>query len=87
MWAAHFAVVEGDAGFSEPQYKSNRANFLGRGREIDTGVCVHSDGNPLSNTVGLFWIPYLSRCASRVGVPPGKSARVAFWTLVAPSRR
>ena len=43
------------------------------------------DGRPLSNTVGTVLDPIFSlRC--RVRLPPGATARVAFWTLIAPSR-
>ena len=44
------------------------------------------DGRPLSNTAGAVLDPIFSlRC--RVRVPPGETVRVAFWTLIAPTRR
>ena len=43
------------------------------------------DGRPLSNTVGAVLDPIFS-LRRRVRLPPGATARVAFWTLVAPSR-
>ena len=83
VWAAHFAVVEGEAA-SEPQYESNRANFLGRDHEVDSAVAF-TDGRPLSNTAGTVLDPVFSlrHC---VLVPPGETSRIAFWTLVASSR-
>jgi len=83
VWAAHLAVVEGES-VGDQQYETDRARFLGRGHEIHRPVAV-MDGRPLSNTVGATLDPIFSlRC--RVRIPPGATARVAFWTLIAPSR-
>jgi cyclic beta-1,2-glucan synthetase len=83
VWAAHLAVVEGES-VGDQQYETDRARFLGRGHEIRKPIAV-SDGRPLSNTVGATLDPIFSlRC--RVRIPPGATARVAFWTLIAPSR-
>ncbi len=83
IWAAHFAVVEGDA-IADPQYESERARFLGRNRSIATASAVH-EGQALSNTAGTVLDPIFSLRHS-VRVLPGKVARVAFWTIVAGSR-
>ncbi|HVO22516.1 MAG TPA: glucoamylase family protein [Candidatus Margulisiibacteriota bacterium] len=83
LWAAHLAVVEGES-VGARQFESDRARFLGRGRGIRTPLSV-IDGRPLSNTVGTVLDPIFSlRCGVRV--PPGATVRVAFWTLIAPSR-
>ncbi len=82
-WAAHFAVVEGDI-TAEPQYESDRARFLGRGRHAGSAAAVLDD-QPLSNTAGTVLDPVFS-LRQRVLVPPGGLARIAFWTVVAPSR-
>src|SRR4030095_4485036 len=75
--------VEGES-VGGRQYETDRARFLGRGRGTRTPVSV-IDGRPLSNTVGTVLDPIFSlRC--RVLLPPGATARVAFWTLIAPSR-
>ena len=58
--------------------------FSGAGATIRTPIAV-IDGRPLSNTVGAVLDPIFS-LRRRVRVPPGATARVAFWTLVAPSR-
>ena len=82
-WAAHLAVVEGDTG-GELQFETDRARFLGRGRGIRTPMGV-IDGLPLSGTAGAVLDPIFSlRCHMRV--PPRTTARIAFWTLIAPSR-
>ncbi len=83
IWAAHFAVVEGES-FSEPQYETDRARFVGRGHDINTAAAI-GNGVPLSNTVGTVLDPMFS-LRHRVKISPGKVARVAFWTIVASSR-
>ncbi len=83
VWAAHFAVVEGDIA-ADPQYESDRARFVGRGRSISTAAAI-IDAQPLSNTVGVVLDPIFS-LRYRVTVPPGKTARIAFWTVIASSR-
>jgi hypothetical protein len=83
VWTAHLAVVEGEA-VGDVQFETDRARFLGRGREIRTPMSV-IDGGPLTNTVGAVLDPIFS-LRRRVRVSPGATARVAFWTLIAPSR-
>ena len=81
VWAAHLAVVEGESA-GDVQFETDRARFLGRGRAIRTPISV-IDGRPLSNTVGTVLDPIFS-LRRRVRIPPGATARIAFWTLVAP---
>lgn len=83
IWAAHFAVVEGEI-IGEAQYETDRARFVGRNRTIADPISI-GDGRDLSNTVGTVLDPVFS-LRQRVRVLPGKSARVAFWTMVASSR-
>jgi cyclic beta-1,2-glucan synthetase len=84
IWAAHLAVIEGESP-DEVQWETDRARFLGRGRQIRSPICMMDD-RPLSRTVGTVLDPIFSlRC--RVRIPPGTTVRVAFWTMVAPSRR
>ena len=84
IWAAHLAVIEGES-VGDVQYETDRARFLGRGRQIRSPISV-MDGRPLSNTVGTVLDPIFSlHC--RVRILPGTTVRVAFWTMVAPSRR
>ncbi len=83
VWAAHFAVVEGESA-ADPQYETDRARFLGRGRTIGNATAF-ADDRPLSNTVGTVLDPIFSLRHS-LTIPPGKVARVSFWTLVASSR-
>ena len=83
VWAAHFAVVEGIA-TGPAQYESDRARFLGRGRTAATAQAM-ADGAALSGTAGTVLDPVFS-VRHRVRITPGRMARLAFWTLVAPTR-
>ena len=83
IWAAHFAVVEGEIA-ADPQYETDRARFVGRGRTVGTAAAIVVD-RPLSNTVGTVLDPIFS-LRHRVTIQPGKVARIAFWTVVASSR-
>ena len=83
VWAAHLAVVDG-AVTADPQYETDRARFIGRGRTVATAAAI-TDGRPLSGTVGTVLDPIFS-IRQRVTIPPGKAARVAYWTVVAPSQ-
>jgi cyclic beta-1,2-glucan synthetase len=82
-WAAHLAVAEGES-IGEVQFETDRARFLGRGRNLRDAVSV-IDGRPLSDTVGTVLDPIFS-VRRRLKIPAGATARVAFWTIVAPSR-
>ena len=84
VWAAHLAVVEGDA-VAGVQFETDRARFLGRGRVIRTPVSV-IDGQPLSNTAGAVLDPIFS-IRKRIRLAPGAAAHVTYWTLAASSRR
>jgi cyclic beta-1,2-glucan synthetase len=84
VWAAHVAVVEGDT-IGDLKFETDRARFLGRGRGIRTPMAV-IDGSPRTGTVGTVLDPIFSlRCSVRI--PPRTTARVAFWTLIAASRK
>ena len=83
LWLAHVVVVEGET-VGEVQWETDRARFLGRGRGIRAPL-AQVDGRPLSGTVGAVLDPVVS-LRRRVRLRPGRTARVAFSTLVAPSR-
>jgi cyclic beta-1,2-glucan synthetase len=83
LWAAHVSVLEGDA-VGDLQYETDRARFLGRGNELRNAVSI-VDARPLSNTTGTVLDPVLA-LRRRVRVAPGQTSRVAFWTIIAPSR-
>lgn len=83
VWAAHLAVVEGDV-VGGVEIETDRARFLGRGNEIGEAVAV-TDGRRLSGTVGTVLDPVFA-LRRRLHVPPGGTARIAYWTMVASSR-
>ena len=83
VWAAHLAVVEGET-VGEREIETDRARFLGRGRDARAPIAV-MDGRPLSNTVGTVLDPVFA-IRHRVRVQPGATVRIAFWTVVASSR-
>ena len=83
IWVAQHAVIEGTVS-GEPEIETDRARFLGRGREIRSPLAV-TDGRRLSNTVGTVLDPMFA-LRYRLEVPAGTTARIAFWTGVASSR-
>ncbi|MDE2018225.1 MAG: glycosyl transferase, partial [Hyphomicrobiales bacterium] len=83
VWAAHLAVVDGEAS-GAPEYETDRARFLGRGRTVREPIAI-MDGRPLSNSAGAVLDPIFA-IRRRVRVAPGATVRIAFWTLVAGTR-
>jgi cyclic beta-1,2-glucan synthetase len=83
IWAAHHAVLEGTV-LGEPEIETDRARFLGRGREIRSPLAV-VDGRRLSGTVGTVLDPVFA-LRYRIKVAAGTTSRIAFWTAVAASR-
>ena len=83
IWAVQHAVVEGEA-LRAPEYETDRARFLGRGREVGEAIAI-LDGRRLSNTVGTVLDPVFA-LRQRVRVPAGASVRIAVWTSVASTR-
>jgi cyclic beta-1,2-glucan synthetase len=80
VWAAHIAVVEGEE-IVPIQIESDRARFIGRGRDIAHAAALEQ---PLSGTTGTVLDPIFS-IRRRVRVPAGGTTRVTFWTMVADS--
>ena len=83
IWAAHLAIVDGEA-VGKPEVETDRARFLGRGHSIRSPIAV-TDGRPLSNTVGTVLDPIFA-LRRRVRIAPRTTVRIAFWTVVAESR-
>ncbi len=81
LWAAHVVAVEGRAAI---EYESDRARFLGRGRDVREPVAV-VDGRPLSNTVGPVLDPIFS-LRHRLRIAAGATVQVAFATMAAATR-
>jgi cyclic beta-1,2-glucan synthetase len=83
VWAAHHAVVEGET-MGQPELETDRARFLGRGRDIHSPIAL-MHGRRLSNTVGTVLDPVFA-LRYRVRIPAGVTVRIAFWTSIAASR-
>jgi cyclic beta-1,2-glucan synthetase len=84
IWAAHLAVLDGGA-VGKPEVETDRARFLGRGGSVRTAIAV-IDGRPLSNTVGTV-LDAVFALRRRVRIAPGAIVQIAFWTVVASSRK
>lgn len=83
FWAAHLAIVEGEQ-IGKPEFETDRARFLGRGRDVRAPVAV-LEGRPLTGQTGAVLDPIFA-LRRRVRVAAGSSARVSFWTFAAGSR-
>ncbi|WP_421937407.1 GH36-type glycosyl hydrolase domain-containing protein [Phenylobacterium sp.] len=83
VWAAHLAIVEGEQ-IGKPEFETDRARFLGRGRDVCAPVAV-LEGRPLTGQTGAVLDPIFA-LRRRVRVAAGASARVSFWTFAAGSR-
>jgi cyclic beta-1,2-glucan synthetase len=83
LWVAHVSSLEG-VGIGVVQFETDRARFLGRGRDLRNAVSI-MDARPLSNTAGTVLDPVLA-LRRRVRIAPGETVRVAFWTGVSASR-
>src|SRR5712692_1320714 len=83
VWLAHTVTAEGQR-VGDLQWETDRARFLGRGRGIRTPLSMLGN-QTLSNSVGSVLDPIVS-LRLRVRLRPGVTVRVAFSTMVAPSR-
>lgn len=83
VWLAHLVEAKGEK-VGKVQYESDRARFLGRGREVRTALSLVG-GRPLSNTTGTVLDPIVS-LRQRVAIPAAETVDLVFTTLVAPSR-
>src|SRR2546426_12152007 len=81
-WAVHVLSLEG-----RPQgpveWETDRARFLGRGRDTDRPVAL--DGRALSGTTGVVLDPIFS-LRQRIRLVPGASVRLTFATGIASDR-
>jgi cyclic beta-1,2-glucan synthetase len=82
IWAVHVLSLEG-----RPQgpieWETDRAQFLGRGRDTDNPAAL--DGRALSGTTGVPLDPIVS-LRQRIRLAPGASVRLSFATGIAADR-
>ncbi|MGE5090887.1 MAG: GH36-type glycosyl hydrolase domain-containing protein [Bacillota bacterium] len=83
LWCAHVVAAE-RGGPDAVSWETDRAAFIGRGRTTANPVAM-DDGAELSGATGPVLDPIFA-IRVRITVPAGKSARVAFTTLVQPER-
>jgi cyclic beta-1,2-glucan synthetase len=83
LWLFHRCTTEADA-VGGLQFETDRAKFLGRGREVRTAAAVF-DAEVLSGSTGTVLDPVLA-LRRRVRVAPGATARLVFWSGVAATR-
>jgi cyclic beta-1,2-glucan synthetase len=83
LWLAHVSTMEGST-VGGVQYETDRARFLGRGRQARQAGSIFDD-RPLSNTVGPVLDPIVS-LRRRIRLEPGTTERVAFATAAAEDR-
>jgi cyclic beta-1,2-glucan synthetase len=67
------------------QFETDRARFIGRGHGLRSSQSMNAN-RALSNTTGTVLDPVFS-LRHRVLIPPGTTVRVAYWTVIAPTRR
>ena len=83
VWASHHAVVEGVT-VGPAQHETDRAKFIGRGRELRTPLAM-LEGRTLSGTTGTV-LDAVFALRYRLRIPSGGTARIAYWTCVAHDR-
>ena len=83
VWCVH-VVATGPELVGEVSYETDRARFLGRGRNVRNPAVLDSVGE-LSRTTGAVLDPIFALRVT-IRVAAGESAFVAFTTLVAPTR-
>lgn len=79
IWVAHLA-----ANATEVEIETDRAQFVGRGQDVRRPSAIR-ETRPLSGTTGTVLDPAFS-IRVPISIRPGNIARIAFWTMAAPSR-
>jgi cyclic beta-1,2-glucan synthetase len=83
IWAGHSVVVEANSTGAQ-EFETDRARFIGRGRDIQSPLTIMS-GSPLTGATGAVLDPIFA-LRRRVRIMPGETARLHFWTFAARSR-
>src|SRR6185295_13515628 len=84
LWCVHVVDSGGEERVGPVSYETDRARFLGRGRSTRAPYAMEHDG-ALSGSTGAVLDPVFA-LRVRVRLEPGKTASVAFTTLVAEDR-
>ncbi len=83
VWAGHFVVVEGEPS-AALEYETDRAAFIGRDNDLCSAQALERGGR-LAGGIGTVLDPVFA-LRQRVRIPAGGTARLAFWTVAAPTR-
>ena len=83
VWVGHFLVVEGELS-AALEHETDRAAFIGRDNDLPSAQAMASGGR-LAGGVGTILDPVFA-LRQRVRIAPGGTARLAFWTVAAPTR-
>ena len=83
VWVAHVLFVDGET-VGELEYETDRARFIGRGRDVRNPVSI-SDGRKLSGTTGSVLDPAIS-LRRTVRIEAGNTAHLVFTTIAAETR-
>ena len=83
IWAAHLAVVAGET-TGPIAIQTDRSRFVGRNGNLRSPGAV-ADGQGMTGTIGTVLDPVFA-LRHKVRIAPGGMARIAFWTMVAPTR-
>ena len=83
IWAAQFVIAK-EPVFGTLEYETDRARFVGAGRNTRTPAALDSN-TPLSNTTGYVLDPIFA-LRHRFKIAPGRQISFTIWTLVASSR-
>jgi len=82
IWAAHLIVLESSSFPGTPEFESDRAQFLGRGRTLENPVAL---SRSLTNRVGAVLDPIFS-LRRQMTILPNQRFQFALVTVVADSR-
>ncbi|MCL4067382.1 glycosyl transferase [Pseudomonas sp. GX19020] len=83
VWAAHFLVVEGELS-AAMEFETDRATFVGRDNDLSSAQAL-IPGSRLEGGIGTVLDPVFA-LRQRVRIPAGGTVKLAFWTVVAPTR-
>ncbi len=83
IWAAHFVVTEGELS-AALEHETDRAAFIGRDNSLSSAQALVAGGR-LAGSIGTVLDPVFA-LRQRVRIPAGGTVRLAFWTVVAPTR-
>ncbi|MDI6619574.1 MAG: glucoamylase family protein [Clostridiales bacterium] len=83
VWLCHTVCCDAET-IGSVQYETDRARFIGRGRDLSDPVAMDVD-HPLSNTCGAVLDPVMS-LRRRVRIKPGETVRLSYMVGVAKTR-